>query len=646
MLLMALTAAVAYYHYTQGFFSATISAILVTIAAVAAVGFHENAALWMVGGKFTEVAAAVALCGIFGVVYTALRFLFDALVPGNVRFPLLVDKIGAGAMGLWAGLIATGIIAVAAQTLPFGPDVGYYARYSIKDVTGQYMGMGQNQDVTMYDMTNSPQINPDDENHLLLHQDDLVLGLVYKLSDGGSLAGDRPMAEAHPDYLAELFGQRIGVQVGAERTLVGTPAAQAIDVKGVFTQPQLMQIDGEIPSLRPSDEQVQQLLQPSDADQQAMLIVRMVVSPVKDAADSDGLFRFSPGSIRLVAGHSDESGTVFKDYHPVATLDRRGIAVASRVDDFLFTPLSAPRTIDLIFIVDKDCLVPTQIKTAQYELAKGTFLEVKRYSTWDLSGKAVEYGPPTNKDKMGIMRKPDIDKTLASLGVQTLQGVAAPEPPQSGSATGDLGLEFQDVSVSSSIFTPIDVRMPGGSGKIQLPNGVSASWNSTGLTSLSIPMEQPVSAVSEPGTNLIDQFASSEDYLLVQFHMTVPRDGSTKKAWDWGRQLGDLTLVDTTDQVYKPVGAWARAELRLQEYIVASFDNMGNSFYPIAAQTGKARPTDVWIAFWVPRQAKLQELRLSDNAILEDLGLKVVAPAATTAPVPASLPAPSGAGSQ
>src|SRR5580658_534795 len=87
LLLIALAGVVAYFHYTQGAFSATISAIIATIAAIVAVGFHENVAAWMVGGKFTEEAAAIALCLLFAATYIALRVAIDYLVPGNVRLP-------------------------------------------------------------------------------------------------------------------------------------------------------------------------------------------------------------------------------------------------------------------------------------------------------------------------------------------------------------------------------------------------------------------------------------------------------------------------------------------------------------------------------------------------------------------------------
>jgi hypothetical protein len=99
---------------------------------------------------------------------------------------------------------------------------------------------------------------------------------------------------------------------------------------------------------------------------------------------------------------------------------------------------------------------------------------------------------------------------------------------------------------------------------------------------------------------------------------------------------------------YKPIGVWVRAVAKEEDYIVASYANNGNSFYPINAQASKTKPVDVWIGFMVPPGTKLQEMRLADTAVLEDLGYTVQVPVTTqtTQNSVSSPPAGSGAGSQ
>src|SRR5436190_1793245 len=121
LLILVLVGVIAFFHYTQGFFSAALSAIIAILAASLALGYHETVVSSLLQGRFADQAGAMALVIIFAVVYFLLRWMFDSFVPGNIRMPAIVDKIGAGVMGLIAGIFAGGIVAIAAQSLPFGP---------------------------------------------------------------------------------------------------------------------------------------------------------------------------------------------------------------------------------------------------------------------------------------------------------------------------------------------------------------------------------------------------------------------------------------------------------------------------------------------------------------------------------------------
>src|SRR3954468_24878109 len=97
VIVLILVGAIAYFHYVQGFFSATISMILAIIAAVVAFSYHEALVRSLLRGKFADEASALMLVALFAGVYTLLRVLFDKAVPGNIRLPVLMDKIGAAA---------------------------------------------------------------------------------------------------------------------------------------------------------------------------------------------------------------------------------------------------------------------------------------------------------------------------------------------------------------------------------------------------------------------------------------------------------------------------------------------------------------------------------------------------------------------
>src|SRR4051812_12003721 len=161
LIILILIGVVAYFHYVQGLFGATISAIIAVIAACMAVSYHETLVDMLLKGKMADQANAMMLCAIFAGVYIILRVIFDKAVPGNLRFPSIVDAIGGGVMGLIAGIFATGVFALAAQSLPFGPSVAGHSRYALKGTQSVVVPTDRNsQDVPMYDELASDTFEP------------------------------------------------------------------------------------------------------------------------------------------------------------------------------------------------------------------------------------------------------------------------------------------------------------------------------------------------------------------------------------------------------------------------------------------------------------------------------------------------------
>ena len=224
--IILLIGVIAFFHYLQGLFSATISAILAIISAVLAVSYQETIIYALLKWKVADEANGMTMCLLFAVIYITLRSIFDKAVPGNLRFPNLVDKIGGAAMGVVAGIFATGVVVLAAESMPFGPGIAGYSRYELsKDEAVIVPAKNQMQDsfiyneVPEYDAPLKP-LDPVKQTGLIIPVDDIVLETVQHLSDNGSLAGDRTLASIHPDYAQEMFGDRIGIQVGGNRSVL------------------------------------------------------------------------------------------------------------------------------------------------------------------------------------------------------------------------------------------------------------------------------------------------------------------------------------------------------------------------------------------------------------------------------------------
>jgi uncharacterized membrane protein required for colicin V production len=323
IVILLLIGVIAYFYYAQGFLTSLLTAVCAVMATVIAISYHENLENYLFATRLADQGAAFSLAMLFALTFLILRMTLDAAIPGNIRLPVLMDHIGAAVFGLVTAIFATGVFAIAAQTLPFGPSIMGQARFKTsnsRDVHVPTAGMATDQTVT--DQLSSDTFVDEDRQSLMVPVDQMVLNFVSYLSDGGSLAGDRTFASVHPNYLDELFGQRIGIQPGAEHIAVNTPAHQQVTVPLAYVPPALAEADGEIPQLRDG---VLKSLKPTLTPDGSHAIVVIRVNFTAAASDDDKLVRFAPGDIRLVA-----NGT---DYYPLGTLDESGVLRMNKIDD-------------------------------------------------------------------------------------------------------------------------------------------------------------------------------------------------------------------------------------------------------------------------------------------------------------------------
>ena len=370
---------IAYFHYTQGFFSATLSAILTIICAVFALSFDETLLERLLAGKMANYAHGMMLLLLFAGSYSILRQIFDKCVPGQMRLPVLVDRIGGAVMGIVAGAFATGIVMIAAQEFPFGPTFMGYSRYSVNDDHDEVLAMPgrqQSKSYHVYDELKSdePGVFDDSMKHTLF-VDDLVVNTTAYLSNGGSLAGDQPLTRMHPDFLTELFGQRLGIEPGGRSVAMNNPSKGLNDVSvpALFSLPSVAQAESEVPKTRAIyTTKLGQTLKPKPDE--ILLVVRTVFA--HSAADSDALIRVSTGAVHLVAPILKDDGTTgYADYYPLGTMEGDSTLFLNKLDDPLFLDAHGGSVgADFVFLVKKSGF----IDTAKMKLLPGAFLDVKR----------------------------------------------------------------------------------------------------------------------------------------------------------------------------------------------------------------------------------------------------------------------------
>lgn len=465
VLLLVMIAAVAFFHYIQGMFSATLSAVLAMFAAMIALSYYEPLTNMLLGGKFADTSHAMSMVALFAGSYLFLRILFDKIVPGNLRLPVLMDKIGAGVMGAFAGCIGAGVFAIALQTMPFGMTIAGYSPYELepsKSVQLMMAGQQRRDDMFVNDaikLEKKDDITSDSmtSQSLIIPVDSWVAGMVYHLSDKGSLAGQRTLDSVHPKLLDELFFSRVGITVGRKVTAVNTEKDQQITVYKEAFQPRSLQAtSGEVPEIRPSivgipatDFEEQQDAPPLTDAQKAQaakkaeirginlkkadeagyvyLVVRIHANADAASDAKEGsLFSFSTGSIWLVVSETDDDGKVqYEDVHPIGTLmgrDSGGILKVDTVltnvyDDFLFTPQD--KSIDLVFRIKKSQVSSMAVAKksdkeeapTEWTIKDGTVLVVKRLARMDISGMKVNLGVEPAKDGE-VLRKDGVYKAL------------------------------------------------------------------------------------------------------------------------------------------------------------------------------------------------------------------------------------------
>ena len=472
IVILLMLAAIAFFHYIQGFFSSAISAVLSIVAAVIALAYHETLTEGLLLGVAPDWMPALVILGLYALTYVILRTLFDKLIPGQIQLPAVMDKVGGAAMGVVAGVFGLGVVAVAAQQMPFGTSVGGYVRYPTSDRTVTVPGAGsggsiaRSKDGSTFNEVEGDTFDPEKEKKMLIPVDDVLVATVEHLSDKGSLSAAKPFRSVHPDYLTELFGQRVGIQGTVQRTIINNPEKNqlGVELSGVYAAPPIAPtqiFDHEMKRIRGTPVKV-----PAPAPDEVRVVVR-VKFDVTAAEAKDKLVRLSPGSVRLVTKRPDELGVNpepdWHNYFPIGTLEANGLMYAHKIDDFLIvaapgkkvTGGDAPAEVDFVFQVKREgFLPPTTDKDPEPQIQSGTFLEVKKLGRLDLAagdkGKLKPYKPLTviaiKRKRLDLEGGPKPLEPGQGTSV-TLGGQAPTGPPVigAGGGGGELGKRLAGV---------------------------------------------------------------------------------------------------------------------------------------------------------------------------------------------------------
>lgn len=381
---------IAFFHWIQGLFSATISAILSVIAAMMAVAYYEPLTQALLKGKLADQAQGMVLVALFGGVYFVLRVVFDKLIPGNLRLPSTVDKVGGAVMGVVAGVFSVGTLALAAQMMPFGAAIAGYAPYNLApDRTATIKLTRQ---VQLVDAPIEGELQNDtlDQGNsaMILPVDYWVQQLAGHLSEA-TLAGDRPLERVHPDLVQELFASRVGIQAGANLVAINSPTRQDVKVEGAYTLEKVSQKWAQPTTIRQG--KLAETLE--SGARSTLVVVRIAVSHT--AAGDGNIFRFSTGAVRLVV-HG-------KQYFPIGTFTD-GMLLRSRPDDPLYINTSdGGSAANMVFQVDLSEMTVKEGEEVRF--TAGAFLAVKRMALVDLSNKSIEREQPPAGNVMVKMEK-------------------------------------------------------------------------------------------------------------------------------------------------------------------------------------------------------------------------------------------------
>jgi hypothetical protein len=599
ILILIFLGAVAFFHYIQGFFSATLSAILTVFAAVIAFSYHESLAPYLVG-KMPDYAAPICLLALFGISYLIMRIPFDKAIPGTLRLPLMVDKVGAVVMGLIAGVFATGIMAIAAAEMPFGADIAGFTRFdteATRDVKVETKGKSFYSKTYSELMTDKAgEFGADSHGVSIAPVDNAVVSFILKLSsETGSLQNGKPLESVHPDFLTETFGQRLGIEPTASRVAINLGAIQMVKVLGLYD------IDSTIPKTDDDNVHKAPITLAPPLPGTKLVAVRVMFS--QQASDSDTNVRFSTGSVRLMLHDPSSSAEEpYRNYFPVGTMEGTGRLMLAKLDDYLFCKQG--NGADFVFSLPKALI--------DKGIPDGSFLEVKRNARVDVGGKKVEPSLTPNAD-VAVIRKelvmhPEqnggapLGNTPAPTAAQA-NGTAKPTTPAASTGAKPAATALTVDTIAASNAVPVNISLPPGADNnalLSAPGGGTAKLERGKLKNINM----DASTLELKTGDKMTEFAVPAGQVMIQ--VKVVPVGSPGDAWAFATDPEQYEIVDSTAKHYPPNGIVAVYRGLTGERVKMGYIDT-KSIGGAAAPAGAEAPSQVFILYNVPTNTTITD---------------------------------------
>jgi hypothetical protein len=617
IVIILLVGFIAYFHYIQGFFSAGLSAIMTVVAALFALSTHETVVHGMLKGKFADQSYALILVALFAVYYSILRFIFDKLVPGNVRFPVIVDKVGAGVMGAIAGAFAAAILVIAGQTLPFTSSIATYERYPVehdKQLIGgiQVPNRSSLQDVN-YDQLDAEKFLDNKSTGLLLPVDDMLLGLISHVSsESGSLSDGKPFEQVHPDYLQELFGQRVGIQTSSRHAaLPGSVDVTGIYVAGpgqyrILDPESFEQGPGHAFGVRPQakDKPFKPPVLPTKGN--VLLVVRAKFAR-ENVDEKSHMLALTPSAVRIAMKNADGD---YRNYFMVGESDDARILFAQQPDDYVFVPDG--KGVDLVFQVPETALAKD--KAGHYQIPEGTMLmEVKRMARVWLEGPVKSPVPVPAKDELDLVKKeggPPGSAPITDNNGGRTENNSSSNPNAASSPLAFGG----SPSISNALFTSISTQGNSGLdvwGTYEVRSGQFSSLEVEGGKSMEL---------LSNGPNPVNQFLVPDGKRMVQ--LTGHPQGDP---WAWANDPKKFALTDANGNKYPAQGFASKIKTTNGQNMLAIRYNANKPLDyspPSSGDLKGSTPGDVILLFVVPVGTQLKSIDYN-NAAISNVSLNV-----------------------
>lgn len=257
-----------YQVFKQGFFSALIMAVLSIVSALLAFNYHERLSPFLYGWGLGDFGPdSICLIGLFVIILLILRVIFDHLVVGNMSFSLPIDRAGAAIFGLISSLVMVGVIVLGFQSMPIGTKFLTFDR--------------------------CPELaDPTSDRALFPSPDGFVVGLM-NMASNYCFAGENKFSHYHPDYLRELYFERLALDPESRRD---APASAVRLTNAYLVRKQAPDDRGQVVDYKSGE--------PLDY-QGELIAVQLEIkggkgdNPAADASDVDGVIRFALGNVRL-----------------------------------------------------------------------------------------------------------------------------------------------------------------------------------------------------------------------------------------------------------------------------------------------------------------------------------------------------------